>query len=208
MKIGAQLYTVRDYCKDLASFAETLKRIANIGYRYVQVSATCPYEAGWLKERLNENGLQCVLTHTPADALKGDIQKVIRDHDQFGCRYVGLGFFSFGDQSEHYDAFVRAFKPVAQALKQGGKYFMYHNHIQEFRKIGNQTVLQRLAEEFAPDEMGFTLDTFWAQAAGADPAKCLEDLAGRIPCIHLKDFTYDRKMAVVGEGNINYDRIF
>ena len=27
MKIGAQLYTVREFCKDLDSFAETLKRL-------------------------------------------------------------------------------------------------------------------------------------------------------------------------------------
>ena len=36
----------------------------------------------------------------------------------------------------------------------------------------------------------------------------MEKLAGRIPCIHLKDFAYGRKMAVVGEGNINFDRVF
>ena len=60
----------------------------------------------------------------------------------------------------------------------------------------------------APDEMGFTLDTFWVQAGGGDAAWWLERLAGRVPCIHLKDFAYGRKMAVVGEGNLNFDRIF
>ena len=38
MKIGAQLYTLRDSCKDLESFAETLKKVADIGYTTVQVS--------------------------------------------------------------------------------------------------------------------------------------------------------------------------
>ena len=32
--------------------------------------------------------------------------------------------------------------------------------------------------------------------------------AGRVPCIHLKDHSFDRKMAVIGEGNINFDRVF
>jgi sugar phosphate isomerase/epimerase len=45
-------------------------------------------------------------------------------------------------------------------------------------------------------------------AGGGDPAQWLEKLAGRIPCIHLKDFAYGRNMAVVGEGNINFDRVF
>ena len=43
MEIGAQLYTVRDYAKTTEDFAETLKKIADIGYRIVQVSGTCGY---------------------------------------------------------------------------------------------------------------------------------------------------------------------
>ena len=69
-------------------------------------------------------------------------------------------------------------------------------------------VIEKLMEDMPADIMGFTLDTFWVQAGGGDPALWLEKLAGRIPCIHLKDFTYGRKMAVVGEGNINFDRVF
>lgn len=49
MEIGAQLYTVRDYAKTTEDFAETLKKIADIGYRIVQVSGTCGYDRnGWL----------------------------------------------------------------------------------------------------------------------------------------------------------------
>ena len=70
MIIGAQLYTVRDFAKDLDGFAETLKRVADIGYKTVQVSGTCDFEAAWLAEELRKNGLSCVLTHTkPADIL-------------------------------------------------------------------------------------------------------------------------------------------
>ena len=68
--------------------------------------------------------------------------------------------------------------------------------------------MEKLMQDFSPEEMGFTLDTFWVQAGGGDPAQWLEKLAGRIPCIHLKDYAYGRKMAVVGEGNINFDRVF
>ena len=68
MIIGAQLYTVRNFTKNLDDFAETLKKVADIGYTTVQVSGTCPFEAEWLRDRLRENGLACVLTHTkPAD---------------------------------------------------------------------------------------------------------------------------------------------
>ena len=40
MQIGAQLYTVRESCQTLESFAQTLERIAEIGYKTVQVFNT------------------------------------------------------------------------------------------------------------------------------------------------------------------------
>ena len=40
MKIGAQLFTVRDFCQNLTDFEESLKKIADIGYKNVQVSGT------------------------------------------------------------------------------------------------------------------------------------------------------------------------
>ena len=56
--------------------------------------------------------------------------------------------------------------------------------------------------------MGFTLDTFWVQAGGGDPAWWLRNLSGQVDCIHLKDFAYGRRFAAVGEGNMNFEAIF
>ena len=111
MEIGAQFYTLRDFCKDLDSFAETLKKVADIGYKTVQISGTCGYEPEWLKSELKKNGLKCVLTHTPADKLQNDPAKVAAEHDLFDCKYVGLGWFGFDEEKEgqHYDDFIRIF---------------------------------------------------------------------------------------------------
>ena len=209
MKIGAQLYTIRDHCKTLDDFALSLRKVADIGYTTVQVSGTCAYEPKWLKEQLDKTGLECVITHIPADQLTADPAQTARNHDVFGCAYVGLGWYGFQpEKAETLDSFVARYGPVARALREGGKYFMYHNHDQEFQKIGGKTILAHLAERMPADEMGFTLDTFWIQAGGGDPAYWVEALKGRIPCIHLKDYAYGRKMAVIGEGNINFDRVF
>ena len=68
--------------------------------------------------------------------------------------------------------------------------------------------------------MGFTLDTFWVQAGGADPAAWIKKLKGRTPVVHFKDmciYNYfpegekfpkrDQRIAAIGEGNMNYDAI-
>ena len=207
MRIGAQLYTVRESCQTLDGLAETLRRVADIGYRYVQVSGSCPYEGAWMAEQLKRNGLRCVLTHTPADRLQNDLPGVLRDHAAFGCKHIGLGWYPF-DEKQGYEDFLRTYGPVARAIREGGGYFMYHNHDQEFQRHEGKLILERLAEDIPAEEMGFTLDTFWVQAGGGDPAQWLERLSGRVPCIHLKDYAYGRRMAVVGEGNINFDRVF
>ena len=209
MEIGAQFFTVREQCKTLDDFALTLKKVADIGYRTVQISGTCDFKPQWLKEQLDQNGLRCVITHTPADRLQADPAQVARDHDVFACPHVGLGWYSFDEEKgDTYEKFIRTYRPVAEQLSVNGKLFMYHNHDQEFKRIGGKLIIEKLMEDIPAEVMGFTLDTFWVQAGGGDPAQWLEKLHGRIPCIHLKDFAYGRKMAVVGEGNINFGRVF
>ena len=212
MQIGAQFYTVRNQCQTLEDFALTLRKVADIGYKNVQISGTCPYEAEWLKAQLAANDLKCVLTHIPVPRLVGETQQVIADHHVFGCEHIGLGWYAFNEDKpeESYANFMATFPRVAQEICDGGRYFMYHNHDNEFKLApgSKQIVLERLAQEIPVDVMGFTLDTFWIQAGGGDPAQWVEKLAGRVPVIHLKDYAYGRRMAVVGEGNINFDRVF
>lgn len=210
MKLGAQFYTIRDFCKNLNDFSESIKKIADIGYKQVQISGTCDFEPEWLNEQLNANGLKCVLTHTPPQKLINDPAKAARDHDIFGCENVGIGWFGFDEEKEgqKFDDFIRIYTPVIKSLKNNGKYFMFHNHDREFIPYKNKLIIENLAEAFSPEEMGFTLDTYWVQVAGGDPAQWIEKLAGRVPCIHLKDCAYAQKIAVIGEGNINFDRVF
>ena len=209
MKIGAQLYTVREHTKTLESFSETLKRVADIGYKTVQVSGSCPFSAEWLRGELEKNGLECAVTHTPPQRLIDEAEKVAEEHRIFGCKYCGLGWNAFDlDSGDTPEAFIEKYLPVAKKLSAGGVKFMYHNHDQEFKKVGGRLIFDILAEAFSPELMGFTVDTFWIQAGGADPAAWIRKFAGRVPCIHLKDFAYGRKFAVIGEGNMNFDAIF
>ena len=57
MEIGAQFYTVREFCTNLDDFAETLKKIAAIGYKNVQISGVCEYSPEWLNEQLKKTDL-------------------------------------------------------------------------------------------------------------------------------------------------------
>lgn len=208
MQIGAQFYTIREYCNTLENFSESLKKVADIGYKSVQISATCPYEPEWLRDELKKNGLKCVLTHTSQENLVQDTENWAKKHDVFGCDNVGLGYYGFSEKKEDLEKFFKIYSPVVENVYKSGKYFMYHNHASEFIKIDGKIILQHIAQRFAPEKAGFTLDTYWVQVGGGDPAQWIENLSGRVPVIHLKDCAFEQKMAVIGEGNINFDRVF
>ena len=215
MTLGAQLYTVKDFCKDTESLGETLKKIADIGYTIVQVSGTCDFEADWLAEQLKATGLKCVLTHTKPDRILSDPKKVCDDHKIFGCRNVGLGMIPGGKDltEEKYEKFVSDFKPAAKEIVANGCKFFFHNHCEEFAaKFDGKSCIDRMLEDFTPDELNFTLDTYWVQYAGCDPCDYLKKLKGRLECIHLKDMaidgpTWEHRMAAVGCGNMNFPKI-
>ena len=215
MRLAAQLYTLRNYTKTLDGFAETLKKVAQIGYKIVQVSGTCDYEADWLREQLQNNGLSCCLTHINPKKLQKQTAQVIREHEMFDCRYIGIG--SLPDLwSRETDAamedFIRDYKPVAQRIAQNGYYLSYHNHDLEFEKAADGRIyLEHLEQAFRPAEMGFTIDTYWVQSGGGDAAYWIQRLSGRVPCVHLKDMVFSRRdgrlMTPVGSGNINFESI-
>ncbi len=213
MIIGAQLYTVRDFAKNLTDFEETLKKIASFGCKAVQVSGTCDFEAEWLKEKLQENGLTCVLTHTKPAEILGNTEKVCRDHGIFGCRNIGLGAVPGGKlNDEIYEKFKADFMPAAEKIRKAGYRFFYHNHAFEFsRSADGSRFFEKLLADFPPALLSVTFDTYWAQFAGADPAKVLLSLKDRAQCIHLKDMcataSNTNRMAPVGYGNIDFDAV-
>lgn len=209
MRIGAQLYTVRDFCQTKEGIEETFRRVADMGYEIVQMSGSCPYEGEWLQEMLNQYHLRCVLTHySPAEMLADPVQ-VAKKHQLFGCRHIGLG--SFKSVCEQYDAFRAQYTPVMEKFREQGHLFMYHNHGAEFEKLPNgKPVIYDMRDTFAADLMGFTLDTYWIQYGGMVPDRVIRDFAGRVPCIHLKDMGItgkEHRILPVGSGTIDFERV-
>lgn len=213
MEIGAQLYTVRDYCKNINDFAETLKKVADIGYKTVQVSGTCAFEADWLKEELAKNDLRCVITHTAPDKIRDLTEQVIADHKTFGCQYVGIGCAPNAFQNGEADmkALCEIIEKVSDPFAANGLLLMYHNHALDFqRSVDGRRYFDRLVEDYGPSQIGFTLDTYWVQAGGLTVPDTIRKLSGRVPCVHLKDMAVKGNnaiMAPVGWGNLDFDAI-
>lgn len=133
MQIGAQLFTLREFTRDLNAFSETLKKVADIGYRTVQISGTCEYSPEWLAKELEKNGLTCALTHFNPEKIRTEPDKTVEVHRKFGCKYIGIGCIPGGIAGfENVDNFIDDYLPAAKRISESGCYFMYHNHHFEF----------------------------------------------------------------------------
>ncbi len=221
--IGAQLYTVRDYCKTPEDLEKTLERVAKIGYKAVQLSGVCDCDPVWLKGVLDRLGLVAPVTHTAPKTLLEKTDAAIVAHKTLNTPFVGIGaapgIFQRSAEvkrplDEIWGEFLASFKPFIERCKAEGLKFGYHHHDREFARLADgRLFIDALCEEFSSEECCIIVDTYWVQAGGADPAAWLRKLNGRIPCIHFKDMSYsteDQKvrMAPIGEGNINWESVF
>ena len=212
MKLGAQFYTLRDSCKDLAGLEESMKRVADMGYSSIQLSGVCAYEGEWAAEKAKEIGITVDITHYAYGKIVNDIENTIKHHDAMNCKCIGIGSSPYDKDQAGLDRFCSEIAPVIPAIVASGHKLMYHNHHWEFAKLGDKTFLELLCERFTPEELGITLDTYWVQAGGADPAAWIKKLHGRIDRIHFKDMVMNNtdkrvRIAPIGEGNMNYDAI-
>ena len=212
MKLGAQFYTLRDSCKDLAGLEESMKRVADMGYSSIQLSGVCAYEGEWAAEKAKEIGITIDITHYAYGKIINEIENTIKHHDAMNCKCIGIGSSPYDKDQAGLDRFCSEIATVIPAIVASGHKLMYHNHHWEFAKLGDKTFLELLCERFTPEELGITLDTYWVQAGGADPAAWIKKLHGRIDRIHFKDMVMNNtdkrvRIAPIGEGNMNYDAI-
>lgn len=214
MELGAQLYTVRQYTQTPEGIEDTLVKVARMGYRYVQCSAMGPIEPERLRDALLANGLTCVLTHTDPERILSDTDRVIAEHQIYGCPRVGMGMMPprYRGSLEGLRALIRDARPAARRIQDAGLSFHYHNHHLELIREGKETLLDILLAEFP--EMYLTLCTYWIQAGGGDPIQWTQKTRGRVQVMHAKDMAYgwteaggETIMTPVFEGNMNYDGI-
>ena len=210
--LGAQLYTVREFTKDADSFASTMKKLADIGYQYVQVSGTGPLKPEFIAEVAKENAMRVILTHTSLERMMKETETVIAEHDVFGCDGLGVGGV-WGNYAKSYDGykqFCEDISPMVEKIKAAGKVFLYHNHRHEFEKYNGKYAVEIIMENTDPDAVKLTFDTYWATSGGVDPAAFIEKYGNRIFCTHLKDMTVKNNEPIMTEmmtGNINFDSI-
>lgn len=212
IKIGVQLYSLRNYIVDTKSMADVFKRVKSFGAEAVQVSGGKKIDSKDLKKISEDNNLPICITHSPYDRIINDIDRLAEEHLIFKCKNIGIGMmpkkFRTGKLSD-IQYFAESLNNTAEKLASYGMNIAYHNHHFEFKTIDNKVIYNYLIEN-TRKEVQFIPDTFWIKVGGYEPIEYINRLSGRINTLHLKDYKKTLGIPIfraIGKGIFDFKKI-
>jgi sugar phosphate isomerase/epimerase len=198
VQIGLQLYSVQ---QSLASDPwAALAQIAEIGFTRLEAAnhnaRTDPgvgfgVDSTQLRNQLGALGVSIVGCHI--NPLHLDILPRALDYQaELGNTQIGcdIEFYPYGD----LDFVLRrcaVFNEVGELARQRGMRFYYHNHFQEFQRIGDDYVYDLILANTDPELVYLQLDTYWMYRGGQDPIEWMHRFSDRVILLHQKDFPAD-----------------
>lgn len=207
--IGIQLYSLRDM--QAAGIEDTINLLAGIGYTEVELFTLQGQSAATWRGILEHADVRAVAAHVGIDRWRGELDTVLDEAETLGMPYVGVpGIFPNPPATqEAYRALAREFNRYAERAADRGMRFYYHNHNFEFARDRGTRLYDVLLDATDPDLVFFELDLYWAVAAGVEPLDYLGRYdQSRFPLFHVKDRDAAGNFADLGEGNIDFARIF
>jgi len=207
MKIGVQLYTLRDDMQRAP--VETLNALGKMGYRYVETAGfagkSAKEFAGWLKDA----GLQASGMHVGIDACEKELNQVMDDASALNCPYVIVPWIPESVYKDGWDHAGERLERIGEKVNAGGREFAYHNHAFEFVDVKGKSGFEILFSAACPDCLVAQIDLWWAYCGMKDPAGLVNKFGERTKLVHLKDgkSPSDDVHVPAGDGVMPWDAI-
>jgi len=214
-QVALQLYTLRDRMGTREDIESTLRRVKDIGYPAIQISGI---DWNLISEQemvalCRDIGLTICATHESGSDILEQPDKVVERLAALGCIYTAYPYpagIDLADEDAVSD-FIQGLDAAGKVLARAGQVLTYHNHQLEFRKSGGRTLLERIYAETDPVALQAEIDVYWVQYGGGDPVRWCEQLAGRLPLVHLKDYAINEQAEItfceIGHGNLDFPAI-
>ena len=194
VRLGVQSYSLRKF-----SLEKALEYIANLGLKYAEVYPEhLPPELSEVdkaKQLVEKYGVKIAahgVNHMPRDEEK--LRKLFEFAHKVGIEVLTA------------DPDLDAFDLLDKLVEEYGIAVAIHNHGPGHRYARVEDVLKAV-ENYSP-LIGMCLDTGHIARAGQDPAEAARKLGKRLHGIHLKDINKEKKDTVLGEGVIDFKKLF
>ncbi len=183
--IGVQLYSLRDLAaKD---FPSVLKKVAKIGYKYVEPAGFWAISPTEFKKMIADLGMSMVSSHSPWARSVNNLGEAMDLAHILGMNKIVCGYGP--DQFKDMDS-IKATADNTNAMKdvlaKNGFTLFQHNHDFEFQRLDGKIKYQ-IYRELCPG-LKFQIDCFWSTNLGREnPVEMLKLFADSTVSLHMKD---------------------
>jgi len=204
--IGLQVYSVRNEAqKDLAG---VLAQVAEMGYDGVEFAGYYNWPAEKIRKVLDQHHLKCCGTHTGVNEMTGErFAKTVEFNKIIGNKNLIAPSGMRTNSKESVIEFAKRLSDLAAQAKEQDMRVGYHNHAGEFDAKGGFIPWEVFASNSSKDVI-LQVDIGHIARAGADPAVYMEKFPGRLTTVHVKDFRKGQPDPVVGEGEVDWPKMF
>ncbi len=214
--IGVQMMMFRDKVREMGADA-VLQKLAEIGYHCIEISQIpmTPENVADIKRACDEYEIEvaaCSAALEPmglgrGDSLATDFDKIVADCKALDCHLLRIGMlpFAYMGSREKALAFVARAEEMAARLAEHDIELYYHNHHVEFEKYDGKYLMDIIKD--STRRLGFELDVHWIQRGGENPVTYIQQFAGRIKLIHLKDYRIKFDTSVL-DGEMSMEKFF
>jgi sugar phosphate isomerase/epimerase len=209
LPIGLQLYTVGDEMdRDPAG---TLRAVAAVGYKQVELSPLTKTSPKDLKKAIDGAGLENPSGHYILPDLISNLQEKIDLAHQFGQEFMVVAVPWVADSSrfkpdpksgqlglflevikgltlDDWKWNAEQFNKVGEQVKKAGLQLAYHNHNFEWKSFGGVTGYDEFLRLTDSAFVKLELDCGWAAVAGQDAVLYLTKYPQRYSLLHIKDY--------------------
>jgi sugar phosphate isomerase/epimerase len=236
-RIGIQLFTVRDlFADNELDMPGTFEVLSDAGYAEFEIGGDYDgrtpaqvrelADAYGLKIAGNHFGPRAIIQNTWYDP--SERAKIFEEAHALGLKQVGTGHSYTAPRTiDGYKEMAAALNVWGEdAVRNGFRYFYFHNHDVEFTLVDGTPIYDILLEETDPRYVKFELDIGWIEVAGQSAYEYLRHYGpSRFPLFHVKDIRWDPNgpraaaagttnagktffFADVGKGVIDWPKIF
>jgi sugar phosphate isomerase/epimerase len=202
-KLGIQLWSVRDVTN--SDFADTLKKLAEMGYTGVEFAGYGGLSAQEMKDVLTANNLKPIGAHVGLERLVNALDEEITFHKILGTDYIICPHSDIKTKDDTLKL-AQTLKPVVSKINNAGLKFAYHNHAHEFVQDNGEYLLDILFANLPPEAV-MELDLYWVAYANVDPFTYMEKNKNRLKLIHVKQIDKDKNNVDVDQGLIDYKEV-
>lgn len=212
-RLGIQLSSVTPYLDTPEKIHRTFCRLAEIGYREVQLQGVSPeIPDSVLTQALRESGLHCVAAQEDYPFGFGENpERAIQRAAACGCRYLTFALLPMGtDTVGKLERFAESLLRIHERVRQAGMLFAFHPIGIDFNLMDGVPVYERLLG-LLPNDVQLTFCVYSSFGSGISYEQVLERYAGRVDLVHFKDDTFlpdgKRQLMPLGEGSHDWREV-